>query len=181
MSTPIDSLVAPMMVYSDNFIAEQLLLNVSEMMSDSLLAEIAIDSIQNYGFNDLPDKLNWVDGSGLSRYNLFTPRSVVSVWNKLENLIEFDRLKGLLATGGVNGTIRNLYSAEEAFIWGKTGSLRNNHSLSGFIHTDKGKTLIFSYMNSNYTLSSSEIKSEMDKVLRIIKSHYCMEHKSSFK
>jgi D-alanyl-D-alanine carboxypeptidase/D-alanyl-D-alanine-endopeptidase (penicillin-binding protein 4) len=160
------------MIYSDNFIAEQLLLNVSATMTDILRSTLAIDSIQRSDFKDLPDKLNWVDGSGLSRYNLFTPRSVVKVWDKLFSMVEFDELKSLLATGGVNGTLRNLYSSDEEFIWGKTGSLRNNHSLSGYIKTDKGRTLIFSYMNSNYTLSSSEIKGEMDNVLRIIKAKY---------
>jgi D-alanyl-D-alanine carboxypeptidase/D-alanyl-D-alanine-endopeptidase (penicillin-binding protein 4) len=161
-----------MMIYSDNFIAEQLLLNVSHTMSDSLLSTIAIDSVQDSEFSDLPDRLNWVDGSGLSRYNLFTPRAVVTIWSKLWKRVDHERLKLLLATGGVNGTIRNLYSSDEAFVWGKTGSLRNNHSLSGFIRTDKENTLIFSYMNSNYTLSSNQIKAEMDKVLRIIKSKY---------
>jgi len=171
-SIPIDSLIKPMMVYSDNFIAEQLLLNSSGEVTDSLLSQLAIDSIQQSDFAELPDKLNWVDGSGLSRYNLFTPRSVVMVWNKLFTSINFNRLQSLLATGGESGTIRNLYASENAFIWAKTGSLRNNHSLSGFVITDSGRVLIFSYMNSNYTLPSSLIKGEMDRVLRLIKSKY---------
>jgi D-alanyl-D-alanine carboxypeptidase/D-alanyl-D-alanine-endopeptidase (penicillin-binding protein 4) len=171
-STPIDSLLAPMMIFSDNFIAEQLLLSCSAVLSDSLSSEIVIGSIQSSDFSDLPDELNWVDGSGLSRYNLFTPRSVIRVWEKIDGVVETPRLEKLIATGGVNGTIRNLYSDSSPFIYGKTGSLRNNHSLSGFIYTDKGNRLIFSYMNSNYTLPSSVIKREMDKVLRMVKSEY---------
>jgi D-alanyl-D-alanine carboxypeptidase/D-alanyl-D-alanine-endopeptidase (penicillin-binding protein 4) len=171
-STPLDSLIAPMMIHSDNFIAEQLVLVASGILTDSLLTENLIRQVQENDFSDLPDPLNWVDGSGLSRYNLFTPRSVIKVWEKIYESVGQTRLKSLIANGGINGTIRNLYADDKPFVFAKTGSLRNNHSLSGLIVTDKGRMLLFSYMNSNYTRPSSEIKTAMDKVLRIVKQKY---------
>src|SRR5690606_40565208 len=64
-----------MMQESDNFIAEQLLLLCAQVLSDSLKTEIAIDFVKKHYLDDLVDEPVWVDGSGLSRYNLFTPRS----------------------------------------------------------------------------------------------------------
>lgn len=171
-SIPSDSLYRVMMQDSDNFIAEQLLLVCAGVLSDSLQPEIAIKHTVNNFLNDLPDKPVWVDGSGLSRYNLFTPRSVVRLWEKIYELVPRDRLFSLLATGGKSGTIRNWYKADRPYIYGKTGSLSNNHSLSGYLVTRKGKTLIFSFMNSNFTAPGSEVRRNMQSILNFIYETY---------
>ena len=171
-SIHLDSLYRVMMQESDNFIAEQLLLMCANVLSDSLKPEIAIDFIKKSYLRDLPDEPVWVDGSGLSRYNLFTPRSIVKLWQKIWEIVPRERLLPLLATGGVNGTIRKWYFAEEPYIFGKTGSLSNNHCLSGFLITKKGKVLIFSFMNSNYTVSTNVIRRNMQSILYKIYEHY---------
>lgn len=171
-SIHLDSLYRVMMQESDNFIAEQLLLMCANVLSDSLKPEIAIDFMKKNHLSDLPDEPVWVDGSGLSRYNLFTPRSIVRLWQKIWEIVPQDRLFPLLATGGVNGTIRKWYTADKPYIFGKTGSLSNNHCLSGFLVTKKGKVLIFSFMNSNYTASTNAIRRNMQEILRNIYEHY---------
>ena len=171
-SIHVDSLYSVMMQESDNFIAEQLLLMSANVLSDTLKPEIAIEYMKENHLNDLPDEPIWVDGSGLSRYNLFTPRSIVRLWEKISETVPRDRLFPLLATGGVNGTIRNWYRAEKPYIFGKTGSLSNNHCLSGFLVTKKGKVLIFSFMNSNFTESGSAIRRNMQEILEKIYEHY---------
>lgn len=171
-SIHLDSLYSVMMQDSDNFIAEQLLLMCANVLSDSLKPEIAIDFMKRGHLKDLPDEPIWVDGSGLSRYNLFTPRSIVKLWQKISETLPQDRLFSLLATGGVNGTIRSWYRAEKPYIFGKTGSLSNNHCLSGFLVTRKQKLLIFSFMNSNFTASGSAIRRNMQGILESIYEHY---------
>ena len=171
-SIPADSLYRVMMQDSDNFIAEQLLVVCAGVLSDTLQPEIAIRHTENNFLKDLPDKPIWVDGSGLSRYNLFTPRSIVRLWEKIYELVPRDRLFALLATGGKSGTIRNWYKAEKPYIFGKTGSLSNNHSLSGYLVTRTGKTLIFSFMNSNFTASGSEVRRNMQNILNFIYEKY---------
>jgi D-alanyl-D-alanine carboxypeptidase/D-alanyl-D-alanine-endopeptidase (penicillin-binding protein 4) len=161
-----------MMRESDNFIAEQLLLICSQLISDTLKPEIAIDFVSKNFLHDLKDKPQWVDGSGLSRYNLFTPRSIVQLWEKIYYRLPRERLFQLLATGGRSGTIKRWYNADPPFIFGKTGSLSNNHCLSGYLITKKGKTLIFSFMNNNFTSSVNEIRQNMDKILRLIYEKY---------
>ena len=171
-SLPVDSLYKVMMQESDNFIAEQLLLICSQLISDTLKPEIAIDFVSKNFLHDLKDKPQWVDGSGLSRYNLFTPRSIVQLWEKIYYRLPRERLFQLLATGGRSGTIKRWYNADPPFIFGKTGSLSNNHCLSGYLITKKGKTLIFSFMNNNFTSSVNEIRQNMDKILRLIYEKY---------
>lgn len=171
-SLPADSLYKVMMQESDNFIAEQLLLVCSNVLSDSLKPEIAIKYVEENFLSDLPDKPVWVDGSGLSRYNLFTPRSIVNVWKKIYQKVPQERLFKILAAGGETGTIKNYYRAEKPYIYGKTGTLSNNHCLSGYIITKKGKTLIFSLMNANFTQPTREVKKWMEEVLRLIHDNY---------
>lgn len=169
---PADSLYRVMMQDSDNFIAEHLLLMCADILSDSLQPEIAIRYVKENFLNDLPDEPQWVDGSGLSRYNLFTPRSIVALWRKIEDIIPREQLFPLLAIGGKKGTIRNWYKSEQPYIFGKTGSLSNNHCLSGYMITRSGKTLIFSFMSNNFVDSPNNIRSNMQEILYTIYDQY---------
>jgi len=171
-SVPTDSLYRVLMQTSDNFIAEQLLLVCAGIISDSLKSDIAIRQAKNTFLSDLPDEPIWEDGSGLSRYNLFTPRSIVTLWDRMYRDIPRERLFSLLATGGLNGTISKWYKAKVPYIYGKTGTLRNNHTLSGYLITSRGKVLIFSFMNSNYPVESSDIKKEMERILIYVRDKY---------
>jgi D-alanyl-D-alanine carboxypeptidase/D-alanyl-D-alanine-endopeptidase (penicillin-binding protein 4) len=171
-SIPADSAYKVLMQASDNMIAEQLLLQCGSVLADSLQTEITIKHIQQTAFVDLPDPVRWVDGSGLSRYNQFTPRSIVTIWRKLDAHKAREQLLPLLATGGKSGTIRNYYKNERPYIFGKTGSLSNNHCLSGYLVTRKGKTLFFSYMNSGFVAPTARVRERMEKVLKLVHDTY---------
>jgi D-alanyl-D-alanine carboxypeptidase/D-alanyl-D-alanine-endopeptidase (penicillin-binding protein 4) len=171
-SIPLDSALRVMMHDSDNFIAEQLLLQCAAVLSDTLNPEIAIAYAKKNLLSDLPDHPQWVDGSGLSRYNLFTPRSIVSLWEKIRQTMPQERLFPLLATGGKTGTLKNSYKSDAPYIFGKTGTLSNNHALSGYLVTRKGRVLIFSMMNNNYTTATSEVRKRMEKILSTIHEQY---------
>jgi serine-type D-Ala-D-Ala carboxypeptidase/endopeptidase (penicillin-binding protein 4) len=171
-SIPADSLYRVLMQDSDNFIAEQLLLQCAAVVSDTLKPEIAIRySLKNL-LSDLPDKPRWVDGSGLSRFNLFTPRSIIFLWDKIYQKVPRERLFKLLAVGGKTGTVKNWYKSNVPYIYGKTGSLSNNHCLSGYLITKKGKTLIFSMMSNNFVVSSNELRKQMEIILKTIYEKY---------
>lgn len=171
-STPADSVYKEMMQQSDNFIAEQLLLVCAATLGDTLKPEITIEYMMRNHFTDFPDVPNWVDGSGLSRYNLFTPRTIVALWKKIYAEVPRERLFTLLAIGGKTGTLKNYYKAPQPYIFGKTGSLSNNHCLSGYLVTKSGKTMIFSFMNSNFTVSTAQVRENMQRILNIIYEKY---------
>ncbi len=171
-SVPVDSLYKVMMQDSDNFIAEQLLLQCAALVSDSLKPANAIKYVTEKWLADLPDKPRWVDGSGLSRFNLFTPRSIVVLWDKIYAQVPQERLFSLLAVGGQSGTIKNWYKNDTPYIFGKTGSLNNNHILSGYLRTRTGRILIFSFMNNNYLAPTNEVRKRMEEVLLTIYNKY---------
>ncbi|HTH57331.1 MAG TPA: D-alanyl-D-alanine carboxypeptidase [Cyclobacteriaceae bacterium] len=171
-SIPADSVYRVMMQVSDNFIAEQLLLQCAAVVSDTLKPEIAIKYATKNFLSDLPDAPQWVDGSGLSRFNLFTPRSIVALWRKVYEIVPQERLFKLIAIGGKNGTIKNYFKADQPYVFGKTGSLNNVRSLSGFILTKKGKIFIFSFMNNNFISPSSEVRKKMEQIVNYVHDNY---------
>ncbi len=171
-SIPADSLYQRMMQDSDNFIAEQLLLLCAGAVSDTLNPEVAIRYARKNFLFDLPDDPVWVDGSGLSRYNLFTPRSIVRLWEKIYQKVPQERLFKLLAAGSQSGTLKNWYMADKPYIFGKTGSLSNNHTLSGYLITRKDKVLIFSFMNADFIAPSDEVRRMMQEFLVTVRNEY---------
>ncbi|MBX2840313.1 MAG: D-alanyl-D-alanine carboxypeptidase [Flammeovirgaceae bacterium] len=167
-----DTLLQRMMQPSDNFLAEQTIILSSHLQLGRLTTSDMIQYTLDSLLADLPDRPRWVDGSGLSRYNLFSPRTTVHVFHKLYHQIEEDRLFNMLAVGGKSGTLKNWYGADEPYVFGKTGTLSNNHSVSGYLKTKSGKTLIFSFMHNNYMVYSSAIKREMEKIFIYLRDNY---------
>ncbi|XMO88016.1 D-alanyl-D-alanine carboxypeptidase [Algibacter sp. AS12] len=172
-SVPADSLYKRMMVVSDNFLAEQMLIMASSVLSDTLSSRRIRDTILNNQLKDLKQQPRWVDGSGLSRYNLFTPTSFVQVLTKLYKALPRARLFNLFPVGGASGTLKRYYSGvSEPYIYAKSGTVGNNYSLSGYLITHSGETLIFSFMNNHYKTSSIEVKKQMQLILESLRDNY---------
>ncbi len=162
---PLLPLLKEMMLESDNFLAEQLLFMVSDRLFQEIDSERAINYILKTYLGDLPDRSQWVDGSGLSRHNLFTPRVMVALMEKLYRMMPDQELFQLLPIGGQTGTLKNSYQAAQPYIYAKTGTMSNNHSLVGLVRTKSGKMYCFSFMNSNYPHKASVVRREMEKVM----------------
>lgn len=171
-SVAYDSLYKEMLLVSDNFIAEQLMLQVGNAWTGSYSVEKGIDTILNLYLKEIPQKPRWVDGSGLSRYNLFTPESIVFLLNRMYREIPKEKLFEFLPNGGESGTLKNYFKNDKPYIFAKTGTLSNNHNISGYLRTKSGKILIFSYMNNHYMGSSTDRKTEMEKVFKSLYENY---------
>lgn len=160
-----------MLKRSDNLAAEQILyLCASEndlpMSGDQIRGYVQANNLKIY-----PKPPIWKDGSGLSRYNLVTPRSMIAVLSYISTQISIEQMKQIFAVGGVDGTLKNWYKpldVEQPYVFAKTGTLNNNHNLTGIIHTKSGRDLFFSFMNNNYPSGSFPVKKEMEKVMRLI-------------
>jgi D-alanyl-D-alanine carboxypeptidase/D-alanyl-D-alanine-endopeptidase (penicillin-binding protein 4) len=170
-SQPTDSVLRPMMHRSDNFFAEQMLLMVSNERLGVMNDEKIIDTLLRSDFSDLPHKPNWVDGSGLSRYNLFTPDDMVAILEKMKNEFGMERIKNIFPTGG-RGTLTNYYKSDSNYLFAKTGTLSGVVALSGFLYTKKGMPLIFSVLVNNHQSSATEVRRAIEKFLQAIRRRY---------
>ena len=170
-SQPTDSLLKITMHRSDNFFAEQTLLMVSNeklgVMSDAKI----IDDLLKSDYKDMPQKPKWVDGSGLSRYNLISPQDFVFVLEKMKNEFDWKRITTILPTGD-DGTLKGLYKNYAGKIYAKTGTISNNLALSGYVITNKGKQFIFSVMVNNHQASATAIRKSIEKFLTTIIDKY---------
>ena len=160
-SRPVDSIFIPMMYRSDNFFAEQTLLMVSKKQLGYMKDERIIDSLLNGPLADLPQKPNWVDGSGLSRYNLFSPKDFITLLIKFKNEFGMDRMKRILPTGG-SGTLKNSYCKDSGYVFAKTGSMTGVLCISGYIYTMRKRLLEFSILVNNNDGGASAIRKEVE-------------------
>lgn len=168
-----DSVYKQLMQVSDNFIAEQLLIMASATLGDQLNSSKSRQQILENQLKGLAQPPRWVDGSGLSRYNLFTPSSIVYVLKELYEMTPKQTLYAIFPTGGQSGTLKHYFKGNpHPYIYAKTGSLSNNYCLSGYLVTDSGKTLIFSFMNNHYRQSSNSLKEKMAQILQFIRDNY---------
>jgi serine-type D-Ala-D-Ala carboxypeptidase/endopeptidase (penicillin-binding protein 4) len=163
-SRPVDSLFRPMMYRSDNFFAEQTLLMVGFNRLGMMNQHMIIDTLLRTDLKDLPESPRWVDGSGLSRYNLFTPKDFVWLLDRMKNEFGWERMKSLLPTGS-RGTLGNYFKQDSGFIFAKTGSLSGVITLSGYLITMKNHLLIFSVLVNNYNGNGTALRKEVEAYL----------------
>lgn len=169
-----DSVLKHMMLPSDNFIAEHLLLVCSNQIGDTLSTTKAIDYITKKYLSFLPDQVKWADGSGLSRQNLFTPRDNVYLLDSIYKLVNNpEKLFDMLPAGGKSGTLKSAYpKTDKPFVFGKTGSLGGVHNQSGYVLTKKGKTYIYSFMNNNFVKPTAAVRAEMVRIMTYIHDNF---------
>ena len=164
-----------MMQQSDNFLAEQTLLMCSAELFGTLSTQKVIEYLDANYFNRFYNRPRWVDGSGLSRYNLFTPRNFVEMLKSIRKDMGEEKLFETLAIGGEAGTLRRRYEFprnSKPFLYGKTGTISNNHCLSGFLVTKSGRKFCFSFQNNHHRESSRTIGNKMEEILTTIYKKY---------
>jgi serine-type D-Ala-D-Ala carboxypeptidase/endopeptidase (penicillin-binding protein 4) len=160
-SQPTDSLLRPMMYNSDNFFAEQLLLMVSEEKTGVFNDEVIIDTVTSR----LKNKVVWVDGSGLSRYNLFSPDAFVELLDSMRTEFGMERVKAIFPSGD-SGTLKNYYVSDNGRIYAKTGSMSGVLALSGFLYAKNKRLLIFSVLVNNYNGVGSIGRRAIEKFIK---------------
>ena len=145
---------------SDNLISESLAANISLRYNDTISVEKGLKkTLDNLDDN----KIQLYDGSGLSRYNLIQPSSIVSSLEKINYYYDFEKIKEIFPTNYI-------ITDTEAFVWGKTGTLKNNHNYSGYLTTDRGKQYVFSIMINHFTEDLDKIKSAIVDFLIFLKT-----------
>ena len=111
-----------------------------------------------------PDGFVVRDGSGLSRHDFVTPRTIVTVLDAIRHSPDFKLFYDALPIAGVDGTIRNRMKGTPAAgnVHAKTGTLDKVRSLSGYVTTADGRTLLFSALCNNYTVPTRRVDQVSD-------------------
>ena len=170
-----DSLYRRMLRVSDNFLAEQLLLMTSSQVGyrDSLSSQRAIRFLLKNQLKNLPDRPDWVDGSGLSRLNLLTPRTLTALLARLHQQVPEPRLLSLLAAGGGQGTLRKRYfeagPPKMPWFWGKTGTLTHTCNLAGYVRCKSGRLVAVTFFNNSIPGNDQATRNAMERLLREVR------------
>ncbi len=147
---------------SDNGIAEALLVMISQKRFGEMNIERTIEYIKNKWANWLPDSIEWVDGSGISRYNMITSRTLIAVLKKIHDKVGFQNIKNYFPKGSLSGTLKQ-YDLKN--IYAKTGTLRHNHNLSGYWVSPNENIYVFSVMVNHFTSSKNEVRNAISQLL----------------
>ena len=119
----------------------------------------------------MEQKPRWADGSGLSRYNLFTPQDFVAILQKMKTEFGMTRIREIFPTGN-EGTLANYYRADSSFLYAKTGTLSGVVALSGYFTTAKGRELVFSVLVNNHRSGAAPVRRAVEKFLQNLRSQY---------
>jgi len=153
---------------SDNLIAENLLLMVGKQKHGNFSTAETIAQLKKE-WQAAPDSWVWVDGSGLSRYNLVTPRNLIWVLQQLYQKLGPLTIQTYFPQAGVSGTIKRTYGSPKLpLIFAKTGTLRNNHNLSGFLVDSENNWYAFSIMVNQHTVATSEVRTGIRELLEVL-------------
>jgi D-alanyl-D-alanine carboxypeptidase/D-alanyl-D-alanine-endopeptidase (penicillin-binding protein 4) len=106
-----------------------------------------------------PDGFAVHDGSGLSRHDYVSPRTLVIALSSIRLHPDFKLFYDAMPIAGVDGTIRNRMkgTAAEGNLHGKTGTLDKARSLSGYVTTADGRLLIISALCNNYVTPTRRV------------------------
>ncbi len=116
----------------------------------STSAEKGLFVVQNFlrEIGIAPDSVLQYDGSGLSRHNLVTPSSLVQLYTYMARSRNANVWRDALTIAGVDGTLRNRFKGTKAAgnVRGKTGSLDQVATLSGYVTSSAGEQFVFSIL-----------------------------------
>lgn len=155
-SVPLREIVKVVNKTSHNFYAEQILKTIGLEEEHYGSAEKGIDAemeiFKDMGINT--DALNIVDGSGLSRMDLVTPRHFVSLLGYMFKSKQYIPFYNSLPIAGVDGTLltRMKNTRAETKVRAKTGYLTAVRSLCGYALTGDNEPVAFAIIANNFNV-----------------------------
>ncbi len=155
-SPPLKEIIKVINKNSQNLYAEQLLKTIGlesygyGNVENGVRAENKV--LKEMGIN--PESLSIVDGSGLSRLDLVTPKQIVALLSFMYKNKNFIPFFNSLPIAGVDGTLgdRMQNTKAQGKIRAKTGFLEGVRSLSGYAFTGDNEPVAFSIIVNNFNV-----------------------------
>lgn len=167
-SPPLSQILGAFMKPSQNQIGEMLFKTLALQRTDTGTARVArrLTAERLLAWGAASDGFLVWDGSGLSRQDLVTPETLIRVLDAMRRGPHFQTYYDAFPVAGVDGTLRGRMrsTAAEANVRGKTGTLSNVRSLSGYVTTASGRLLIFSILCNNYLVPTSYVSRVQDSI-----------------
>jgi serine-type D-Ala-D-Ala carboxypeptidase/endopeptidase (penicillin-binding protein 4) len=167
-SPPLRDILPPLMKPSQNQIAEMLLriLALEKTGVGTADSGRAVVARQLVAWGAQPDGFIVRDGSGLARYDYLTPETVVHILAAMQKSPDFATFFASLPIAGVDGTIRTRMRGTKAEnnLRAKTGTVAQARSLSGYVTSADGRTLLFSMLSNNFTAPVAEVTRVQDEI-----------------
>ena len=167
-SPPLSQILPAFLKPSQNQMGEMLFKAVALQRTDTgtgrVARRIATERLRSWGAT--PDGFLVWDGSGMSRQDLISPETLVRVLAAMQRSPYFLVYYDAFPVAGVDGTLRTRMrsTAAESNVRGKTGTLSNVRSLSGYVTTADGRQLVFSVLCNNYLVSTDYISRVQDTI-----------------
>ena len=171
-SPPLSELIAGILKPSQNWMTEQLIRTLGAELGEEGSWSEGIVAISEFltevvGIDSLD--ISPRDGSGLSAYNLVTPRALVRILQYLSSSQNNGTYRSALATPGEeDSTLQERLSDLEGRVFAKTGTISNVNSLSGYLTRDDGSEVIFSILSNGSGLPSGQVRDAIDDIVRIL-------------
>lgn len=168
-SPPLSEILKVVNSESHNFCAEMLLKTIAKETQGIGSFDMGTDYLLKYlkSSGITTENIRIVDGSGLSRFNLFTPRNFVTLLSNIYRSNMGDQFIKTLAEPGEEGTLlrRMKRSRAENSVKAKTGSMNNISSICGYVTTRDNEVLAFSIMMQNFTAPMTTAQNLQDLIL----------------
>ena len=142
--------------------------NSAAKLRQTSSAELGLKTIREFyaqaGISD-DSVIQW-DGSGLSRHNLITPASAVQLYTFMSKSRYAAVWRDSLTIGATDGTLINRFKGTVAAgnVRGKTGTIDQVSSLSGYVTTAAGERLVFSIL-VNGVNNSGKRQAAIDEIV----------------
>lgn len=169
-SDPLTLLLNPMMKNSDNLFADAIFLKIGEKINPKLqhwakVGNLMKELIKVYYDVNLENS-RIVDGSGLSRWNLLSPKQLAEVLRAaFLDLKIRDTFLSILAEPGEKGTLEYHLSNSSKIFLGKTGYMTNIRNLVGYVKKNSKPPLVFVMMGNGISGSISDYKKGEEEMI----------------
>lgn len=169
VSPPLRDIVAVILRPSQNWVAEQVLKTLGAEYADdgSWRSGIALEREYLYTVAGIDSgSVNLRDASGMSAQNLLSPEATVGILLHARAQPWSDVFRDALASPGLEGsTLSRRLEPLEGRVFGKTGTISNVNSLSGYLVARDGRDIVFSILSNGSGLPSGIVRRAIDEIV----------------